>query len=143
MQPDEYVLPILEVAADQRHVGLVVATVLEDVYGELPELGRIDAKAIAALVGVAPRTQESGRRRGPATIGGGRSSVRATVYLATVTATQYNPVIRAFYQRLLAAGKPKKVALIAAERKLLGILTALLRDGALWQDPPLAQLPTP
>jgi transposase len=121
-------------------IGRVVAAT---VIAELPELGRIDAKAIAALVGVAPRTQESGRRRGPATIGGGRSSVRATVYLATVTATQYNPVIRAFYQRLLAAGKPKKVALIAAERKLLGILTALLRDGALWQDPPLAQLPTP
>jgi transposase len=112
-------------------IGPVVAATL---IAELPELGDIEAKAIAALVGVAPRTRESGRSRRPATIGGGRAPVRSALYLATVTAVRINPVIQAFYQRLLTHHKPKKVALIAAEHKLLTILTAMLRDGTLW-DP--------
>jgi transposase len=117
------------VLASVPGIGAVVAATL---VAELPELGTIDAKAIAALVGVAPRTNESGRRRGPAAIGGGRASVRAALYLATITAVQHNPVIRVFYERLLAAHKPRKVALVAAEHKLLTILTAMLRDGTLW-----------
>lgn len=115
-------------------IGAVSAATL---IAELPELGTIDAKAIAALVGVAPRTRESGRSRRPATIGGGRASVRSTLYLATITAVRINPVITVFYQRLLAQHKPRKVALIAAERKLLGILSAMVRDGTLW-DPAAA-----
>lgn len=121
-------------------IGPVVAATL---IAELPELGTIDGKAIAALVGVAPRTTESGRRQRPATIGGGRASVRAAVYLATISAVRCNPVLKPFYQRLVAAGKPKKVALIAAERKLLGILTAMLRDGTLWHAPALTHPSTP
>jgi transposase len=117
------------VLASVPGIGAVVAATL---VAELPELGTIDAKAIAALVGVAPRTNESGRRRGSAAIGGGRASVRAALYLATITAVQHNPVIRVFYERLLAAHKPRKVALVAAEHKLLTILTAMLRDGTLW-----------
>jgi transposase len=121
-------------------IGPVVAATL---IAELPELGVIDGKAIAALVGVAPRTKQSGRTIRPATIGGGRAAVRASLYLATVTATQYNSVIRTFYQRLLAAHKPKKVALIAAERKLLTILTAMLRDRTLWDATPSVHPITP
>lgn len=115
-------------------IGAVTAATL---IAELPELGSIDAKAIAALVGVAPQTNESGRSHRPATIGGGRASVRSTLYLATVSAIRCNPVIKPFYQRLLAKHKRKKVALIAAEHKLLTILSAMVRDGTLW-DPTTA-----
>jgi transposase len=121
-------------------IGPVIAAT---VIAELPELGTIDSKAIASLVGVAPRTKQSGRTTRPATIGGGRASVRAALSLATVTAIRHNPVIRAFYDRLLAAHQPRKVALIAAERKLLGMLTAMLRDGALWQPTAPAHPITP
>jgi transposase len=115
-------------------IGAVVAATL---IAELPELGTIDAKAIAALVGVAPRTTESGRHRRPATIGGGRAPVRSALYMATVSAIRFNPVITTFYRRLLANHKPPKVAMIAAEHKLLTILSAMLRDGTLW-DPTTA-----
>ena len=100
----------------------------------LPELGRLGRRQIAKLVGVAPIARESGTRKGPRQIAGGRAEVRAVVYMASLTAMRSNPVIRAFHQRLIAAGKPKKVALVACMRKLLTILNAMLRDHAPW-DP--------
>ena len=90
----------------------------------LPELGTLNRKQIAALVGVAPFNRDSGPRRGKRSVWGGRSRVRATLYMASLSASRYNPVLRVFYQRLLAAGKPKKVALTACMRKLLTILNA-------------------
>jgi transposase len=98
----------------------------------LPELGELSGKEIAALVGVAPFNRDSGKLRGRRAVWGGRGQVRAALYMATVTAVQYNPVLRAFYQRLLAAGKPTKVALVACMRKLLVILNAMVRDDAGW-----------
>jgi transposase len=97
---------------------------------ELPELGRLDRKKIAALVGVAPFNNDSGRFKGQRTIAGGRSHVRTVLYMAAVTAARHNPLIRPLYQRLIAAGKKKKVAIVACIRKLLTILTAMVRDGA-------------
>jgi len=98
------------------------------IIAELPELGRLDRRQIAALVGVAPYARESGAWRGRRRIAGGRGQLRRTLYMATLTATRHNPVIRAFYERLLAAGKLKKVALVACMRKLLTILNAMVRD---------------
>ena len=98
----------------------------------LPELGTLDRKAIAALVGVAPLNRDSGIFRGKRMIHGGRAPVRTALYMGALVATRHNPVIRAFYQRLLAAGKPKKVALTACMRKLLIILNAMLRQQAAW-----------
>lgn len=98
----------------------------------LPELGRLDRKQIAALVGVAPLTRESGRLRGRRGIWGGRAEVRRVLYMATVAAIRHNPAIRAFYERLRAAGKPPKVALVAAMRKLLTILNAMLKHQRGW-----------
>ena len=100
----------------------------------LPELGRLDRREIASLVGVAPFNRDSGTLRGKRTVWGGRSSVRATLYMATLAATRYNSVMRAFYQRLLEAGKPKKVALTACMRKLLTILNAMLKHNRSWNS---------
>ena len=100
---------------------------------QLPELGRLNRKEIAALVGVAPLNRDSGTLRGRRVVWGGRSHVRAALYMATLTATRHNPVIRSFYTRLLAAGKPKKVALVACMRRLLTVLNAISRDRATWQ----------
>jgi transposase len=101
---------------------------------QLPELGTLDRRQIAALVGVAPFNRDSGTLRGKRTIWGGRSAVRAVLYMATMVATRYNPVIRRFYQRLCAAGKPKKVALTACMRKLLTILNAMLKHRVSWNS---------
>jgi transposase len=98
----------------------------------LPELGRLSGRAIAKLVGVAPLNRDSGTRRGPRVTWGGRADVRRTLYMATVVASQHNPVIRAFYQRLRAAGKPAMVALIASMRKLLTILNAMIKQQRPW-----------
>ena len=100
----------------------------------LPELGLLNRREIAALVGVAPFNRDSGTLRGKRTVWGGRSSVRATLYMATLAATRYNSVMRAFYQRLLEAGKPKKVALTACMRKLLTILNAMLKHNLSWNS---------
>ena len=105
----------------------------------LPELGRLDRKAIAALVGVAPMNRDSGFMRGKRMIFGGRAPVRTALYMGALTATRCNPVIRAFYQRLVAAGKPKTVALTACMRKLLIILNAMVRQGTRW-SPTLAEV---
>jgi transposase len=98
----------------------------------LPELGRLARGQIAKLVGVAPLAWDSGQHKGKRMIWGGRADVRCVVYMATLTAIRYNPVIKAFYERLVGAGKPKKVAIVACMRKLLTILNAMLRDGAMW-----------
>ena len=100
---------------------------------EVPELGKLNSKQIAALVGLAPLARDSGKRQGKRHIQGGRSAVRAVLYMAALTATRFNPVIKAFYERLLAAGKLKKVALTACMRKLLVILNAMIKHDTQWQ----------
>lgn len=99
---------------------------------DLPELGALNRKQIAALVGVAPFSRDSGPHRGKRTVWGGRARVRAALYMGALVASRWNPVIRNFYQRLLAAGKPKKVALTACMRKLLTILNVILKNGQSW-----------
>jgi transposase len=115
----------------------VLATTL---IAELPELGRLNRKQIATLVGVAPLNCESGILRGRRIVWGGRAQVRAALWMGTLVAVQHNPVLRQFYGRLVAAGKPKKVALTACMHKLLLILNALLRQRTCWQP---AQAVTP
>ena len=110
-------------------VGQVTARTL---LAEMPELGAIDRKKIAALVGVAPFNHDSGHLRGKRCIQGGRYAVRSVLYMATLSATRYNPLIRTFYEHLLAAGKAKKVAIVACMRKLLTMLNAMLRDKQAW-----------
>lgn len=111
-------------------VGPVLTATL---LAELPELGRLSRRELAALVGVAPFNRDSGSRRGPRRCWGGRASVRTVLYMATLVATRYNPVIRAVYQRLLATGKCKKVALTACMRKFVIILNAMVKAGTPWQ----------
>lgn len=113
-------------------VGPVVSAVL---LGGLRELGTLDGRQIAALVGVAPLNRDSGAQQGRRAITGGRGHIRAALYMATVVGVRHNPTLRAFHARLRAAGKPPKVALTACMRKLLLILNAMLRDGTRWQDP--------
>jgi transposase len=108
-------------------------TIARTLIAELPELGRLDRKKIAALAGLAPFTRQSGQWRGRSFIGGGRTSVRAALFMGAMVARRHNPVLQAFYERLVAAGKPKMVALIAVARKLLTILNAILRDRKPWQ----------
>lgn len=110
-------------------VGPTTATVL---VADLPELGNLNRKQIAALVGVAPHNRDSGSYRGKRSVWGGRATVRASLYMATLVATRFNPVIKVFYARLCAAGKPKKVALTACMRKLLTILNHMLRTQTPW-----------
>jgi transposase len=116
-------------------VGRVVALTL---LAELPELGTLDRKRIAALVGVAPVACDSGALRGKRLVWGGRGRVRAALYMAALTATRHNPALRAFYARLLRAGKAKKVALTACMHKLLLILNAIVHAGAPWRHPAAA-----
>ncbi len=104
----------------------------------LPELGQLDRKQIAALVGVAPFNRDSGTLRGKRTVWGGRAVVRHVLYMATLTAVRCNPVIKAFYSRLRGNGKAAKVALVACMRKLLTIINAMVRDGRKWNPPTIA-----
>jgi len=113
-------------------VGPVLSLTL---LAELPELGRLSRREVAKLAGVAPLARDSGTLRGHRYVHGGRASVRAVLYMAALVATRRNPVIRAFYKRLLAAGKPKKLALVACMRKLLTILNAMARSGVRWEAP--------
>jgi transposase len=117
-------------------VGPVLSRTL---LAELPELGTLDRSKIAALVGVAPLNRDSGTMRGKRRIWGGRASIRAVLYMATLVASKHNPVIRAIYERLVGAGKAKKVALVACMRKLLIALNAIVRDGKPWLQPAPAQ----
>ena len=110
-------------------VGPVVARTL---LAELPELGTLDRRQIAALCGLAPWTRQSGQWKGKSLIGGGRSSVRSALYMAALVAAHHNPVLKAFYQRLLAGGKAKTAALVAVARRLVGILNAVLKTGQPW-----------
>jgi transposase len=107
-------------------------TLSATLVAELPELGKLNRRQIAALAGVAPFNRDSGRMRGKRFISGGRTKLRATLYMATLAATRHNPVICGFYQRLLAAGKAKKLALTACMRKLLTILNAMMKTGKPW-----------
>ena len=102
----------------------------------VPELGTLTRREVASLVGVAPHARESGTWRGPRSCWGGRARVRAVLYMATVTAVRCNAAIRAVYARLVAAGKPKKVALVACMRRLLVLCNHLLKTGQRWQAPP-------
>jgi transposase len=122
-----------------KGIGVTTATVL---VLDLPELGRLDRKRIAALVGVAPFNRDSGSFRGKRACKGGRASVRTGLYMATRAAIRFNPPIRALYTRLIAAGKLDKVALIACMRKLLTILNGMLRTGSDW-NPSLYKPVTP
>ncbi len=101
---------------------------------ELPELGRLDRRRIAALAGLAPWTRQSGQWRGRSFIGGGRPTVRSSLFIAAMVAARHNPTLKLFHQRLITAGKPKKVAIIAVARKLLTILNAIIRDNKPWQS---------
>jgi transposase len=112
--------------------GVGPVTILTLLSSALPELGHLKRRQIAKLVGVAPLADDSGNRKGARRIWGGRCEVRAVVYMATLSAIRFNPVIKVFHSRLIEAGKPKKVAIVACMRKLLTILNAMLRDGALW-----------
>lgn len=112
-------------------VGPVLARTL---LAALPELGTLTRQQIAALVGVAPLNRDSGTWRGRRRVWGGRAQVRAALYMSALVATRFNPVVRAFYQRLCAAGKAKKVALTACMRKLLTILNAMLKHRTRWHD---------
>jgi transposase len=118
-----------------RSVPGVGPTVTATLLAELPELGTLGRKPIAALVGVAPHNRDSGTLRGKRTVWGGRATVRAALYMAALVATRRNPVIRALYDRLLAAGKLKKVALTACVHKLLTILNALMKHRTRWVPP--------
>ena len=107
-------------------------TMVYTLLADLPELGTMSNRQAAALVGVAPMNRDSGKLRGKRRIKGGRYGVRTTLYMATLSATLCNPVIKDFYQRLVAKGKHKKVALVACMRKLIVILNAMLRDQCEW-----------
>lgn len=110
-------------------IGPTTAAIL---IAELPELGRLTRQQLAALVGVAPLNHDSGQHRGLRTTWGGRAKIRHALYMATLVATRFNPVIRAFYRRLVAGGKPKLVALVASMRKLLTILNAMIKAQQPW-----------
>lgn len=120
-------------------VGKVVSTTL---LIELPELGILNRRKIAALVGVAPLNRDSGTLRGKRTVWGGRAKLRAVLYMAALVGVRRNPVIAAFYQRLLNAGKAKKVALVACMRKLLTILNAMIRSKTFWSSDNIIQCVT-
>lgn len=107
--------------------------------GDLPELGQLDRKKIAALVGIAPYNRDSGQQRGKRAVWGGRARVRHALYMPTLSAVRYNPVIKAFYENLIGAGKPYKVAITACMRKLLTILNAMIKHSSPWRYSPLIQ----
>jgi transposase len=121
----------VDLLSEVKGVGPISALTL---LADLPELGTLNRQQIAALVGVAPLNQDSGTLRRPRRVWGGRAQVRQTLYMATLSAVRFNPVINAFYTRLCAAGKAAKVALVASMRKLLTMLNAMVRDRAHWDE---------
>lgn len=121
-----------ELAAALSSVPGIGAASVAVLLAQLPELGKLDRRRVAALVGVAPLNRDSGQMRGQRSIWGGRADVRRTLYMATLTAVRHNPVLKAHYERLLAAGKRKKVALVACMRKLLTVLNAIAKHRSSW-----------
>lgn len=117
-----------------RSVPGVGETTAATLLAQLPELGDLNGRQIAALVGVAPVNKDSGKKRGKRRVFGGRATVRRAMYMAALSAIRFNPVIRAFYERLVARGKEKKVAITACMRKLLVILNAIIRNGEPWRQ---------
>ena len=115
-----------------KGIGKIAAASL---ISNLPELDYMTNKQASALVGVAPINRESGRFKGMRKIQGGRHQVRTVLYMAMMSAIQSNPVFKSHYQKLVSAGKPKKVALIACVRKMIVILNSMLRDGVIWEAP--------
>jgi transposase len=109
-------------------------TLARTLLAEVPELGTLSRREIASLAGLAPYTRQSGRWKGKSMIGGGRAALRAALYMAALSASRCNPTLKAFYQRLLSAGKPKMVGLLAVARKILTILNAMVRDRKQWQS---------
>ncbi|MEO8685327.1 MAG: IS110 family transposase [Devosia sp.] len=109
-------------------------TIARALLADLPELGQLDRRAIAALAGLAPFTRQSGQWRGKSFIAGGRAAPRSALFIGAMVAARHNAPLKLFYQRLIAAGKPKRVALIATARKLLTILNAIIRDQKPWQN---------
>jgi len=134
--------PVWQAKSDLlRDVPGVGPNLARTLIAELPELGRLSNKQIAALVGVAPLARDSGLFLGKRMVWGGRAPVRSALYMSILSATQWNPVIRIFYQRLRTQGKPPKVAMVACMRKLLIILNAMIRDGRKWNpEIPIGQL---
>lgn len=138
---DQQILQLSEQVEAWRHrreimesmpaVGVRLSTTL---LSDLQELGSLNQKQIAALVGVAPMNRDSGRMRGKRRIRGGRAQVRTVLFMATLCAIQHNPVIKAFYQRLVKNGKHKKVAVVACMRKMIVLLNAMVRDGTYWGE---------
>ena len=122
---------VSKLLGDVKGIGAATVATL---MAELPELGTLKSRQVSALAGVAPYNHDSGRLKGKRCISGGRATLRSALYMATLAATRFNPVIRVFYQRLLAAGKPKKVALVACMRKLLTILNAIVKSGLPWNE---------
>lgn len=118
-----------EVLQSTPGIGPITSAIL---LADLPELGQLSRQKIAALVGVAPFNNDSGPRRGKRHVKGGRAAIRSTLYMATLSSIQFNPVIQTFYQRLVKRGKEKKVAVVACMRKLLTILNAMIRDNQTW-----------
>ncbi|WP_413710052.1 IS110 family transposase [Rhizobium sp. Rhizsp82] len=112
----------------------VGSTTARTLLAELPELGSLDRRQIASLAGLAPWTRQSGKWKGKSFIGGGRGKVRAVLFMAALVASRHNPGLKAFRDRLVAAGKPKIVAIVATMRKLLTILNAIIRDAKPWQN---------
>ena len=135
---DDHFRGLGELLRSVKGVGPVTTTAM---VAALPELGHLSRRAICKLVGVAPLACDSGKARGQRHVWGGRANVRTALYMAALTAKQHNPVIKAFWDRLIAAGKPKKVALVACMRKLLVILNAMVRDNKAW-DAAKAELPS-
>ena len=123
-----------ELAALLDSVKGVGKATISTLLAEVPELGKLSGREVSALVGVAPINRDSGTMRGKRSIFGGRPDVRRVLFMAALVASRHNPVIKAFYQRLLAAGKPKKVALVACMRKLLTILNAMVRSSKPWDQ---------
>lgn len=109
-------------------------TTARTLIAEMPELGTLDRRQIASLAGIAPFTRQSGKWRGRSFIGGGRGKVRAVLFMAALVAARHNPTLKTFRDRLVAAGKPKIVAIVATMRKLLTILNAIIRDEKPWQS---------
>ena len=118
-----------EILQSTPGIGVVTSAIL---IADLPELGQLSRQKVAALVGVAPFNNDSGPRRGRRRVKGGRVAIRSTLYMATLSSIQYNPIIQSFYQRLVKRGKEKMVAIVACMRKLLTILNAMIRDNNVW-----------